>query len=164
VATKLAMNAFADTSGADVQAGFRKDSDYEITKINDSGASQNNRLNVIEKYISKYAEMDTRLPFLAKSGDPVASGRPDIIVGFVDFECTANFDKIAVRVGNSSDVEVGAGTGLQGAGFTASSSLLEQSDQGKLTFAAGFVVVHLRRISDGGFPAQGPIEKKPRTE
>jgi hypothetical protein len=150
------MNAFADTSGADVQAGFRKDSDYEITKINDSGASQNNRLNVIEKYISKYAEMDMRLPFLAKSGD--------IIVGFVDFECTANFDKIAVRVGNSSDVEVGAGTGLQGAGFTASSSLLEQSDQGKLTFAAGFVVVHLRRISDGGFPAQGPIEKKPRTE
>jgi len=166
VANKLAMNAFVDTPGADVKAGFSKDSDYEIelsctdakiTRINDSGASQNNRLNVIKKYASKYAEMDMELPFLTKSGNPVASGRSDIIVGFVHSECTADFDMIPVRVGNSFDAEVG--DGLQGAGagldfLRASSSLLDQSDQGKLTFAAQFVVVHLRRTSKGEFHLQ----------
>jgi hypothetical protein len=60
---------------------------------------------------------------------------------------------IAVRVGNSFHAEVGAGDGLRaGAGlrsYTASSILFKQSDQGKLTFAAGFVVVHLRKTFNG---------------
>lgn len=38
------------------------------------------------------------LPFLAKSGNAVASGRSDIIVGFVHSECTAIFERMAVRV------------------------------------------------------------------
>jgi hypothetical protein len=78
VAKKSAMNAFANAPGADVMAGFRKDSEYEIellctnvkmTRIKDSGTCRINRLNVIQKYASKYAEMDMRLPFLAQSGN-----------------------------------------------------------------------------------------------
>lgn len=156
-----AMNAFLDTPGADVKAGFSKESFYQVelkctnvkeTYIYDSGADAINCGNIIEKYASDYAKMDYTLPFLAKSGNPVASGRSDIIVGFVHSECTADFEKMAVRVGKNNDVEVGGGGGGLAAGakaFVSSASMDEQSNQGTLRYAAKFAVVRLRRSSNG---------------
>ena len=154
-----AMNAFIDTPGADVKAGFSKESDYQVelkcTKVektifDDSGAVAINCGNIIKDYAPDYAKMDYTLPFLAKSGNPVASGRSDIIVGFVHSECTADFERMAVRVGKNIDVEAGGGGLAAGAkAFVSSESMDEQSNQGTLRYAAKFAVVRLRRSSNG---------------